>query len=449
MTVVSAPPLWSGRFRATTVGLFFLSALFAFESFAVATVMPVVGHEFGALASYALAFAAPIAMSVFAICVAGVWIDRSGPGPALYTGVAVFSAGLIGVAAAPDMVVFLAGRAVQGFGSGLAGVALYVLVAVAYPEEFRARVFTVLTSAWVLPALIGPPVAGALADAVGWRWVFALAPLPAVVAVVALAPELRRASPSDDPARTAPSLRWAAVAAIAVLAVGVAGQREVAGWPLLLAAAVAGVCWSVPRLVPAGTWRFAAGLPAVLSARSLTGAAFFGAEVYVPLALVQFHGFTPAHAGMFLTVSALAWFAGAWMAAHVSALSDAAVRVRWGTAALALGIGASTTVLWPDMWPAIALAGWSVTSLGIGMVFASTSVLLLDYSPPEQTGTNSAAMQVNDAAAQSVWLCAGTVAFAASAATAWGFAAMFAGATVVAVGACAAAARITASSSMP
>jgi len=101
------------------------------------------------------------------------------------------------------------------------------------------------------------------------------------------------------------------------------------------------------------------------------------------------------------------------------------------------------------MWPAIALAGWSVTSLGIGMVFASTSVLLLDYSPPEQTGTNSAAMQVNDAAAQSVWLCAGAVVFAASAATVWGFAAMFAGATVVAVGACAAAARITASSSMP
>lgn len=449
MTVGSAPPLWSGRFRATTVGLFFLSALFAFESFAVATVMPVVGHEFGALSSYALAFAAPIATSVFAICVAGVWIDRAGPGPALYSGVAVFAAGLIGVAAAPGIDVFLAGRAVQGFGSGLAGVALYVLVAVAYPETFRARVFTVLTSAWVLPALIGPPVAGGLADAVGWRWVFAIAPLPAVVAAVALTPALRRAPPSDDLPRTAPPLRWAAAAAVAVLAVGVAGQREVAGWPLLLAVAVAGVCWSVPRLVPIGTWRFAAGLPAVLSARSLTGAAFFGAEVYVPLALVQFHRFTPAHAGMFLTVSALAWFAGSWIAAHVSALSDAAVRVRWGTAAVAVGIGASATVLRPEVWPAVALVGWSVAGLGIGMVFSSASVLLLDYSPPERTGTNSAAMQVNDAAAQSVWLCSGTVLFAASAAATWGFAAMFAGAAVVAVGAYAAAARITASSSMP
>ncbi|WP_443706293.1 hypothetical protein, partial [Rhodococcus zopfii] len=222
-----------------------------------------------------------------------------------------------------------------------------------------------------------------------------------------------------------------------------------AGWPLLLAVAVAGVCWSVPRLVPIGTWRFAAGLPAVLSARSLTGAAFFGAEVYVPLALVQFHGFTPAHAGMFLTVSALAWFAGSWIAAHVSALSDAAVRVRWGTATVAVGIGASATVLRPEVWPAVALVGWSVAGLGIGMVFSSASVLLLDYSPPERTGTNSAAMQVNDAAAQSVWLCSGTVLFAASAAATWGFAAMFAGAAVVAAGAYAAATRITASSSMP
>ncbi|WP_068166693.1 MFS transporter [Rhodococcus phenolicus] len=448
MTVVGAPLLWSPRFRATTAGLFLLSVLFAFESFAIATVMPVVGREFDALSSYPLAFAAPIAVSVFAICLAGVWIDRAGPGAALYVGVAVFAAGLICAALAPGMPVFLAGRAVQGFGSGLAGVALYVLVAVAYPEELRARVFTVLTSGWVLPALIGPPVAGGLADAAGWRWVFAVAPLPATVAAVALIPAVRQARPPDTPGRTAPSLWWAGVAAVAVLVVGVAGRQEIAGWPLAAAVAVAAVFRSVPRLVPAGTWRFAAGLPAVLSARSLTGAAFFGAEVYVPLALVQFHGFTPAHAGMFLTVSALAWFAGSWIAAHVPVLSDAVLRVRWGTAAVAVGIGASATVLRPEVWPAVPLIGWSVASLGIGIVFSSASVLLLDYSPPEQTGANSAAMQVNDAVAQSVWLCAGGTLFAASAAAAWGFAAMFAGAAVVAAGAYAAAARITASSSM-
>ncbi|MGX7730815.1 MFS transporter [Rhodococcus sp. 2H158] len=441
MTTVADQPLWSARDRVTTTGVFALAFLVAFESFAVATVMPLVGHEFGDYGSYALAFAAPTAVSVFGIRLAGPWIDRAGPGPALYTGVAVFAGGVVGAAAATDMTVFLAARAVQGLGAGLVGVSLYVVVAAAYPEQLRARVFTVLTSAWLLPALLGPPLAGALADGFGWRWVFAVAPVPAVVAVAALIPALRGTN-----ARGAGDQPWSlgrgAVAAVAVMGLGVAGQRSVTGWPVVLLVSLVAVAWAVPRLLPRGTWRFDPGLPALLAARTLAGAAFFGVEVYVPLALVQFRGYSPAAAGGFLTLSAVAWFAGSWLAAHARMLADPVRRIRIGVVALVAAIPATATVAAPAVRSIVPLLGWGLAGLGIGLAFVSASVLLLDWSPPEHTGANTAAMQVNDAVGQSLWLSVGAVVFGLSHAAGWGFAAVFAGAAVVAAAAGVASGRL-------
>ncbi|MFT4471337.1 MFS transporter [Arthrobacter sulfonylureivorans] len=302
MSAVLAPaPLLSRSYRATTAGLFALAFLFAFESLAVATVMPVVGRELHGLAAYAIAFSAPIAVSVVGIALAGNWTDIRGPAPALRLGVGLFSLGLAAAALAPTMAVFLLGRGVQGLGSGLAGVGMYVLIAKAYPEAMRARVFTVLTSGWVLPALVGPAVAAALNDLLGWRWVFGTAPALAVAAYLALRPALRRTSGTgavkNDGARAA----WAAVVAAGILGVGYAGQRDTAWWVLLFVVSMVAVLVAAPRLLPPGTWTLRRGLPAVISLRGLIAAAFLGAEVYLPLALVQQRGFSPVQAGLLLT----------------------------------------------------------------------------------------------------------------------------------------------------
>ncbi|WP_150110090.1 MFS transporter, partial [Crystallibacter crystallopoietes] len=230
--------------------------------------------------------------------------------PALRIGVGLFVAGLAAAALAPNMAVLLVGRGIQGFGSGLTGVGLYVLIAKAYPEGMRARVFTVLTSGWVLPALVGPAIAGLINDLAGWRWVFGGAPLFAVVAYFALAPALRATRQGgvwkNDGGRTA----CAAVVGAGILGVGLAGQQSSSWWIVLAAASVAAVLLALPGLLPKGTWLFRRGLPAVIAVRGLVGAGFFGAEVYLPLALVQHRGYTPTEAGLLLTTSAVAWFGG-------------------------------------------------------------------------------------------------------------------------------------------
>lgn len=61
---------------------------------------------------------------------------------------------------AADMAMLLAARVLQGLAAGIQIVALYVLIARVYPAEHRPAAFSALSAAWVVPALVGPAVAG-------------------------------------------------------------------------------------------------------------------------------------------------------------------------------------------------------------------------------------------------------------------------------------------------
>lgn len=195
MTVETAPQrerLWLGPYGRVVAGIFALAFLIAFESIAVATVMPVVADDLDGLSLYALAFAAPTAVAVITMAIAGPMIDRRGPGRGLILGIGIFVLGLLIAGLAPTMELFLVGRCVQGLGSGFLGVGLYVVIGKVFPDAMRARVWTVMTSAWLLPGLVGPVIAGVIADHVGWRWVFLGVPAIAVASVALIWDAVRR-----------------------------------------------------------------------------------------------------------------------------------------------------------------------------------------------------------------------------------------------------------------
>ncbi|UPO77421.1 MFS transporter [Arthrobacter sp. Helios] len=448
----SRPPagVFSRTYRTTSVGLFSLAFLFAFEALAVATVMPVVARDLDGLAIYALAFGAPMALSVVSIGLGGGWSDARGPAPALRLGVLLFAAGLVVAALAPTMGVLLLGRGLQGFGSGLAGVAMYVVVARAFPAALRPQAFTILTSGWVLPGIIGPVLAGLINAALGWRWVFGLAPVLAVLAYLALEPVLRRIG-SNGSWRTSPAkLLWSLAAAGGILGLGSIGSLGAdgpgpAGWILLLAAvSTAAVLTGGPRLLPRGTWTVRRGLPAVIASRGFVGAAFVGAETYLPLALVEQRGFSPTQAGALLSVSALSWFAGSWLAANLRMLSSKVLRARLGALLLAAGVAPVLAAVHPQLPVSIVVAGWAVAGLGIGMGFSTLSVLLLDFSRTGEEGVNSSALQINDNLVQSLWLAVSGIGFSALLAVSHvhAFTAVFCGALGLALAAVAATGRL-------
>lgn len=97
-------------------------------------------------------------------------------------------------------------------------VALF-LIARNYPTHLQPRMYAVLSSSYMIPALVGPPVAGIIAEAFSWRWVFVLVtPIALGMAYNACTSETMRLTATKNRGRTASSLTTAQTLATATLA---------------------------------------------------------------------------------------------------------------------------------------------------------------------------------------------------------------------------------------
>src|SRR5215218_3162185 len=274
-------------------------SLVAFETVAVATALPTAVAELDGLAWYGWSFTALLVPAVVGMVAAGEAADRIGARLPLVAGVLVFLVGLLVAGLASGMPAFLLGRALQGLGVGLLGVVMYVIVGEQYPDRLRPAVFGAISAAWVLPGLVGPVVAGALAEGPGWRWVFlGLVPL-VVLASGLLVPTSRRLLRPTDPTPPRRGRRLAAVAAAAGLAVVQWSLQDLPRAPVALAGLL---LLGLRVLLPAGTAAVRRGVPAVVAFRGLLAGAFFSVESLVPLTLTLLHGFSATAAGLPLTL---------------------------------------------------------------------------------------------------------------------------------------------------
>ena len=381
--------------RLTLAGLVLVVTVIAVEAMAVATVMPTVVRHLHGLHWYGWSFTAYFLADVIGMVDAGARTDRYGPRRSLVGGLAMFGVGLLTAGLAPDMAVFTLGRAFQGLGGGSMIVAIYVVIARAFDQERRPRVFAVISGAWVVPALVGPAAAGAVTAWVGWRWVFlGIAPLAALGALM-LVPVVRHISSNGtaNPPRLGPlgGVRLAAGLALGQLA----GQRH--DWTSLgliaLAVAVAGP--PLVRLLPAGALRAGRGLPTAVVLRGLLSAGFFGAEAYLPLTLARLHHGAPTEVGIPLTLGAVGWSLGSWWQGRFKP-ADRRPLVRAGFSLVSIGVASLTVMTVSDISLWVAAPIWMVAGAGMGLAMSTVSVLVLHLSPEPEQGANSAALQVAD-----------------------------------------------------
>lgn len=402
-----------------------LISLAAFEYLAVATAMPVVADELDGHALYGLAFSGALAAGVIATVLGGWWGDLRGPVAPLWTGVAIFAVGLVVAGVAPTMDVFVAGRFVQGFGAGILQVSMYVLVSRSYPAELHPRVFSIFATAWVVPSMVGPAITGVVVENAGWRWVFigvtgillpaalllwrglASAPMakpvkeptvkPVTEPMSGAVPVLER--PSGLRSSITRRLGWALlVAAGAALmqygasALTQSGDTVPGTGFVLLAAGLAMLVAALPRLLPPGTLRAARGLPSVISLRGIAAGAAIGGEAFLPLMLNEERGLSLTMAGLTLTGGALSWSFGSWV---VGRRRFDRVRVlRSGSVLIAVGLALMGLTVFAVVPVATAFLGEMALGLGMGIVYPTLSVLILELSPPGEEGENSASLGV-------------------------------------------------------
>ena len=395
-------------YRLVTLAIVALVTTIAFEAMAISTAMPVVARDLDAVRSYSLAFSVMLTAQLLGIVLAGVWSDRRGPLPGLIAGQVLLAGGSAIAGLATTFPMLLAGRFVAGLGAGLVVVALYVVIGRAYPDALRPKVFTWVSAAWVLPALVGPPVAGWLATQLSWRWVF-LVVVPAValtlLAVLSQRSRLahecdRRDVPADERAahRRTAWLGLAVATAAAALQWGSQSLVPPQAWPILLTAlGVAVLGATAPRLVPAGTLRMARGLPSVVLSRFLLTSAFNGGLAFVPLMLVSQRHLSPTLAGATLTVGALGWSFGSWVQGRDLLLHRRTELVMTGGLSLALGMAGMAVIAAAGLPSALFGVAQVFAGLGMGLAMSTTSVLSLQLAPEGEQGRASSALQLADA----------------------------------------------------
>jgi MFS family permease len=366
---------------------------------AVPTVLPAMVSDLGGLDLYGWAFSAFWLTNIVGITLAGSDADRRGPGRALVIGVILFAAGMVVSGMANGMPMVIGGRAIQGLGSGALGSVVYAVIARAYDPAARPRMIALVSSAWVVPGLVGPALAGVVTDAVGWRWVFLGIVPPVLLMGAAVWPQLARlgavarpVDPDRGDGRRALDAAQLAVGSTVLLF----GLTIGAPVPGLLLVVVGGwlAITALRHLLPSGSLRLAPGRPSVVVAVFAIAFAFFGTEAYVPLTVVEVRGGSVTLGGLALSAAAVTWAAGSWLQDRAASAGIRRTLVVVGASLIATGIGITAIVLLPAAPVLVAAVGWGVAGLGMGLAYSMLALLMLETATPGEEGVSSAALQL-------------------------------------------------------
>jgi MFS family permease len=334
-----------------TIGLLLAVTIGALESLAVLSVMPVVAADLDGLSLYGWVFGGFFLTSAVAIPITARVIDRSGLTLPFAAGLALFGGGLFVAGFAPTMLVLVGGRLLQGFGAGALNAVVYATVAIAYTPRERGRVLALLSTAWLVPAFVGPLLGSAIAVIAGWRWTFfSIAAFVPVVAALVL-PVVRAHDAS----------------------------RVVAG--------VAAASWRRSLVPPREIGR-----AAILS--MLAQMATTGVLTFAPLGMTEVRGQSSFDAGIVIGVCSVAWIGTAWVHQRVVDRVDLRDSIRFGLLAVTCVSIPLVAVLVPAVPFAVILLSWALVGVGCGVAFQAINLYVMGRAAPGTEGQVTSSVQL-------------------------------------------------------
>jgi MFS family permease len=304
------------------------------------------------------------------------------------------------------MPMLIAARLIQGIGGGAIPPIAYVAIGRSLPAHLRPRMFATLSTAWILPGVIGPGLAGIVAEVFDWRWVFfGLLPLIALSGAMAFrglqgladhtpgAPASAVAAPRSGGTRIRDGLMVSV--GVTVLTAGLAAESLALTAGLGLGG-LAITLWAFLRLTPPGTLRAARGYPTAVLLRGLLTFAFFAVDAYVTLLLVEVRGWSAAAAGLALTAATVSWTAGSWTQARLSPRVPHERFVRVGFPVVAVGIAGLGLVLLPAVPAWIAVPIFALGGFGMGLTYAQFALIVLRDVPRDSQGAVTSGLTLSD-----------------------------------------------------
>ncbi|MER0240911.1 MFS transporter [Streptomyces sp. HSW2009] len=157
---------------------------------AVVPTLPTAARALDGVSLFPLVAGSFVAASLLGGVLGGHWADRHGARLPLAAGMVLAVLTLVVSAASTSIWQLAAGRFLDGVAGGMVAVAINTAIGQAYPEHLRPRALALMSACWVVPSLVGPPLAGLVVDWCSWRAVFyglaGLTLLPTVAVLFAL-----------------------------------------------------------------------------------------------------------------------------------------------------------------------------------------------------------------------------------------------------------------------
>ncbi len=131
-------------------------ALYATNEFLTVSLLPSAIADIGGERLFAWVTTLYLVGSVVAAATVNAMLLRVGARWSFLLGLAVFGAGSVVCAVAPDMGVMLAGRTLQGAAGGLLAGLGYALITTALPRALWTRASALVSAMWGVATVIGP-----------------------------------------------------------------------------------------------------------------------------------------------------------------------------------------------------------------------------------------------------------------------------------------------------
>jgi DHA2 family methylenomycin A resistance protein-like MFS transporter len=318
-------------------------------------------------------------------------------------GVAIFAAGSLVCALAPDAAILVTGRGIAGIGAALLLPVALAILNVTYPDpRIRAQAIAIWGGMNGLAMAIGPTLGGLLVDAFGWRSLF-YAVLPFAGLAVAMAPLW--VPESADPKGLTLDLSGQILAVIALFTLCLAvieGPRW--GWQsgrLLLCAAIAvasAVAFlaverrSQSPLLPLALFRNRAFSAAIGDATLMTFG-MYGMLFVLPLFLQALRGATATLAGLELLPMSVTFFLVSLGAGRVAHALGPRLLITTGMSLTGIGLLMLASVTLQSPYALIAAALFAV-GLGLGFITGPIATVAVANAPVARSGLSSGLVNV-------------------------------------------------------
>ncbi len=312
-------------------------------------------------------------------------------------GIALFTAGTIVCAIAPNAAALIGGRAISGLGAAFALPMSLVLLTRAYPHrEERAHAMGIWASCNGLAFIIGPTLGGWLVDSVGWRSIFYMS-LPACAAALLLTLyTIEESSEPDGRRLDLPGQVLVIVALGGFALAAIEGSHW--GWTMplfavLACAALAAIAFvRVEARTPGPLLPLSfLGQPVFSAALAVAGLMTFGmyALLFImPLYFQTIRGATPFIAGLELLPMSVSFVIVSQLVGYLTNNLGPRIIMTAGMACMGFGALAIAFISENTNLVVIALALF-IVGIGLGLNTAPVNGVAVAAVPPARSGTAS------------------------------------------------------------